>query len=174
MRNPCIRQTSWGYNKIKNCHQVKFIPKFTLRFLHHLSTRRGDSFHPWNVQCNPNTPTPKNRKGCSQDQRIVKVGKCLQVITSNLWPPCSLNHIMKCPQVSTYFLNTSRNGDSTPALESLFQSLTTPPVKKFFWIPEQPLVQLEAISQRWGFEGGCVLKKHFPSFCLNHRMKSLE
>ena len=47
-------------------------------------------------------------------------------------PPCLLNHVPKCP--SRHFLNTSRDGDSTTSLGSLFQCLTTLPVKKFFLI----------------------------------------
>jgi len=48
----------------------------------------------------------------------------------------------------TCYLNTSRDGDSTTSLGSLFQCLTTLSVKKFFLISnlKLPLVQLEVIS----------------------------
>ena len=49
---------------------------------------------------------------------------------------------------STCLLNTSRDGDSTTSLGSLFQCLTTLSVKKFFpnIQSEPPLMQLEAIA----------------------------
>ena len=50
--------------------------------------------------------------------------------------------------MSTCLLNTSRDGDSTTSLGSLFQCLTTLSVKKFFLTiqSKRPLVQLEAVS----------------------------
>jgi len=41
---------------------------------------------------------------------------------------------MSLSTASKWFLNTSRDGDSTTSLGSLFQCLTTLPVKKFFLI----------------------------------------
>jgi len=55
---------------------------------------------------------------------------------------------MSLSTASKRFLNTSRDGDSTPSLGSLFQCLTTLSVRKFFpdIQPKPPLAQLEAIS----------------------------
>jgi len=47
---------------------------------------------------------------------------------------------------STYLSYTSRDGDSTTSLSSLFQCLITLLAKKFFRISKPPLAQLEAIS----------------------------
>jgi len=50
--------------------------------------------------------------------------------------------------MSTHLLNTSRDGDSTTSLGSLFQCLIALSRKKFFpdTKPKPPLVQLDAIS----------------------------
>ncbi|KAK4813638.1 hypothetical protein QYF61_014398 [Mycteria americana] len=53
--------------------------------------------------------------------------------TVNPTPPCLLNHVLKVPHLHT-FLNSSRDGDSTTSLGSLFQCLITLSVKKFFQI----------------------------------------
>ena len=55
---------------------------------------------------------------------------------------------MSLSTMSTHLLNTSRDGDSATFLGSLFQCLTTLPVKKFFLISNLNLtwVQLEAVS----------------------------
>jgi len=47
---------------------------------------------------------------------------------------------------STHYLNTSRDGDATTSLGSLFQCLTPLPVKKFFLISKPPPMQLEATA----------------------------
>ena len=67
---------------------------------------------------------------------------------------------MSWSATSTRFLNTSRDGDSTTALGSLFQCLTTLSVKKFFLISNLnlpwcnlkpfPLVLSLATSIEWG------------------------
>ncbi|KAK4821752.1 hypothetical protein QYF61_000813 [Mycteria americana] len=57
--------------------------------------------------------------------------------TVNPTPPCLLNHVPKCHVYM--FLNSSRDGDSTTSLGSLFQCFTT--------LSSKPLLmQLEAIS----------------------------
>ena len=48
-------------------------------------------------------------------------------------PPCLLNHIPKC-HIYKFFLKTSRDGDSTTSLGSLFQCLATLSVNKFLLI----------------------------------------
>ena len=48
--------------------------------------------------------------------------------------------------MSTCFSNTSRDGDSTTSLGSLFQCLTTLSLKNFFLISNLNLTQLEAIA----------------------------
>jgi len=52
--------------------------------------------------------------------------------------------------MSTRFLNTSRDGDSTTSLGSLFQCLTTLSVKNFFpnIQSKPPLTQPEAVASR--------------------------
>ena len=54
---------------------------------------------------------------------------------------------MSLSTTSKWFLNTSRDGDSTTSLVSLFQCLTTPSVKEILLKiqPKPPLVQLAAI-----------------------------
>jgi len=59
-------------------------------------------------------------------------------------PPCLLNHIPKYHICK--FLNTSRDGDSTTFLGSLFQCLTALSVKKFFLISKSALMQLETVA----------------------------
>ncbi|KAM9656645.1 uncharacterized protein ACIBXB_008917 isoform 1-T1 [Morphnus guianensis] len=65
--------------------------------------------------------------------------------------------------LSMRFLNTSRDGESTTSLGSLFQCLTTLSVKKFFLkIQSKPLfLQLEAISS-------CPISRHLTEETSNH------
>jgi len=55
---------------------------------------------------------------------------------------------MAISTTSAYLLNTSRDGDSTTSLGSLFQSMIILSVKKFFpnILPKPPVTQLEAVS----------------------------
>ena len=57
---------------------------------------------------------------------------------------------MSLSATSTHLLNTSRDGDSTTSLGSLFQCLTTLSGEEIFPNTQSkpPLVQLEAISSR--------------------------
>ena len=74
----------------------------------------------------------------SVDRRIIeslRLEKASKIMKSNHQPNTTMP-TKPCPKVSrlTWFSNTSRDGDSTPALSSLFQCLTTLSVKKFFLI----------------------------------------
>ncbi|KAK4831211.1 hypothetical protein QYF61_016048 [Mycteria americana] len=53
-------------------------------------------------------------------------------LTVSPTPPCLLNHVLKCHIYM--FFNSSRDGDFTTSLDTLFQCLTTLSVKKFFLI----------------------------------------
>lgn len=80
--------------------------------------------------------------------RIIKAAEKnpSKIIESHLWPN---TFITKCYYICS-FLNVSRDSESTTSLESLFQCLTTLPVKKIFLvIQHEPLKWWSNLATSW-------------------------
>jgi len=91
---------------------------------------------------------------------------------------------MSLSTTSKRFLNTSRDGDSTTSLGSLFQCLTTLSVKKCFLISRLnlpchnlrpfPLVLSPVSSEKRPTPSGGILKKLFESEHESHSKKQIK